>query len=658
MSAKHMASGSSRPSYHPKGDSPYSASHSRSAGSVGNASQGASPYTQPYQPTASRYSGDAVSYVKSRKGAGAPGKPVRRGPRWWQILLIVLAVLVVVGGTCGFFMYEDLKAIKSEAQNAKQELAVYKDALMNGKSDELSSSAASLAQSTQTMADCLSSPLWTAAEIVPVYGQDVRQGRELVGVANDFMHNGLLPFSNDLNGVSIKSLVKDGGQVDIPILQKVVNAVLAIKVPLTDTIHKIQSLEPFHIQKINDVLEGAQSMLSQASDLLDEADDVLPQLPVMLGADGQTKTYLLLALNNVESQAAGGFPGAWGTMTVTDGKIALGDSFVPFGQERPEGGTGVDLTDEEANAFNMAGAKISPAVTLATPQFPRAASMASQVWLNLTRQAVNGVVAVDPVFLQALLAVTGQSVDVQGIHVDGSSAATVLMHDTYWNLPVEAQDAFFAGVAGASFKAVFQGIGQADSGDLAKTIMDGALTRNFQVWMVDEAQEAAIDALGFSGKLEDDPAKPVLGTYTTDYTWSKIDWYLNMNTQVGEGVKNADGSVSYPVTTTVNNAMTLEEAANAPEYVTGYNSSLKRGRGDMVTGLYLVAPAGGTITNLQATGGEFTSIQASAYGFEVWQCQLNDLPQETTTITYTVTTSPEATQPLRVSRTPAARSFS
>lgn len=657
MSAKHMASGSSRPSYRPKGNSSYCASHSRSAGTAGNASQGASPYTQPYQPTASRYSGDAVSYVKSRKGAGAPGKPVRRGPRWWQILLIVLVVLVVVGGTCGFFMYEDLKAIKSEAQNAKQELAVYKDALMNGKSDELSNSAASLAQSTQTMADRLSSPLWTAAEIVPVYGQDVRQGRELVGVANDFMHNGLLPFSNDLNGVSIKSLVKDGGQVDIPILQKVVNAVLAIKVPLTDTIHKIQSLEPFHIQKINDVLEGAQSMLSQASDLLDEADDVLPQLPVMLGADGQTKTYLVVALNNVETRSSGGFPGAWGTMTVTDGKIALNGDFASLQNARQDAGTGFTPTDEESAAFDMGSAAFNPGSAMMTPQFPRAAEAAAQSWLAFKNQAVNGVVAVDPVFLQSLLAVTGQSVDVNGIHVDGSNAATVLMHDTYWNIPVDAQDAFFSGVAGASFQAIFAGLGHADSGDLAKTILDGALTRNFQVWMADPDQEAAIDALGFSGKLEADPAKPVLGTYTNDYTWSKMDWYLNMNTQVGEGVKNADGSTSYPVTTTVTNAMTPEEAAAAPYYVYGGNPD-KRSQGDMLTHLYLLAPAGGYISDIQGQGGVFSVAQHSVYGYDEWTCSLQENPQETTTITYTVTTSPEATQPLTVSRTPAARSFS
>lgn len=674
MSAKHMAPGPSDPKKRSSQGPAYRASHVRQTASPYGRSQTAGPQPSPHRatrasrtaaaptasasaaPAPSRHGASELDRVKSRSGRPAPGKRRRRGPRWWQVTLIVVAVLAVVAGACGFAMYQDVKAIQSEVGNVKQEFAVYKDALMNGKSDQLSGSAASLAQSTQTMADHVSSPLWALAELAPVYGQDVRQARELVNSANILTHNGLVPFSNSLNGVSVKSLVKDGGQVDIPILQKVIDAVLEVQGPLKDTIHTVQSMEPFHIQKLNDLIDSTRSALSTASDLLDEADDVLPQLPSMLGANGETKTYLVVALNNVETRSSGGFPGSWGTMTVTDGKIALGD-FSAIQGLRQEGGTGFSPTAEEVAAFDMGSVVDNPGSSMMTPQFPRAAEAAAQSWLAFKGQAVNGVVAIDPVFLQALLAVTGRSVDVGGVHVDGSNAAAVLMHDTYWNLPVEAQDAFFASVAGSSFQAVFQGLGHADSGDLAKTFMDGALARNFQVWMADEAQEAAIDALGFSGGLEDDPAKPVLGTYTNDYTWSKMDWYLDMRTSVGKGTKNPDGSTSYPVTTTVTNAMTEAEAASAPYYVYGGNPD-KRSQGDMLTHLYLMAPAGGSISNVQGTGGVFSAAQHTVYGFDEWTCALQENPGETTTVTYTVTTSPQATEPLAVDRTPAARTFS
>ena len=261
MSAKHMAPGPSDPKKRPSQGPAHRASHARQTASSYGRSQTAAPQSSPHRaaraprtaavPAASapaaaassRHGASELDRVKSRSGRPAPGKRRRRGLRWWQVTLIVIAVLVVVAGACGFAMYQDVKAIQSEVDDVKQEFAVYKDALMNGKSDQLSGSAASLAQSTQTMADHVSSPLWALAELAPVYGQDVRQARELVNSANILTHNGLVPFSNSLNGVSVKSLVKDGGQVDIPILQKVIDAVLEVQGPLKDTIHTVQSME-------------------------------------------------------------------------------------------------------------------------------------------------------------------------------------------------------------------------------------------------------------------------------------------------------------------------------------------------------------------------------------------------------------------------------
>ena len=591
--------------------------------------------------------GSEVVRVKRRR---------RRKRAWPKVVLAVVVVLVVALGICGALLVNDARGLCDDASSLMGQVDEFSKAATSGDSDAVKRSAASIASSAQAMHRTTEGPLWTAAQSVPVLGTDVRQARELCSSLDDLATNGIVPLGDALAGVNLKNLVGSGGTVDIPTLQQLIQALGVMQQPLGTMASTLDSMEPFHIGQLNTLLDKARPMVDNANRLVGEAGNVLPAVPGMLGADGQTKTYLVLALNNVETNAGGGFPGAWGVMHVTDGRIELDDNFQAFAQRR-DGDTGVDVTDEEVSALNMGGARISPAVTLATPQFPRAASMAAQAWLHWNGQAVDGVIAVDPVFLQSLLSVTGQSVDVEGVHVDGSNAATVLMHDTYWNFPVEAQDPFFASVASASFKAVLSGLGDVDMAKLGEAVMKGAETRDLQLWMADEAQEAAIEALGVSGKLSQDPVSPVLGVYTTDYTWSKIDWYLNMSTAVGDPVRNADGTTSYKVTTTVTNAMTPEEAETAPEYVTGGNTNLKRSRGDMVTGLFLFAPAGGSISDVQGTGGVFTTTEGSVYGFDVWNCQLNDGPQETTTVTYTVTTSPQATQPLTVQRTPAARSF-
>lgn len=48
----------------------------------------------------------------------------------------------------------------------------------------------------------------------------------------------------------------------------------------------------------------------------------------MLGANGQTRNYLMYAMNNVEIRACGGFGGSQGLISVTDGQMSIGE-FVP-----------------------------------------------------------------------------------------------------------------------------------------------------------------------------------------------------------------------------------------------------------------------------------------------------------------------------------------
>ena len=81
----------------------------------------------------------------------------------------------------------------------------------------------------------------------------------------------------------------------------------------------------------------------------------------------------------------------------------------------------------------------------------------------------------------------------------------------------------------------------------------------------------------------------MLGVYVNDDTYSKISWYTATNTQIGEGVKNPDGTTTYDVVTTITNTITPEEAATAPLYVYG-NNEAKRDNTDMLDIVFFYAP--------------------------------------------------------------------
>ena len=119
------------------------------------------------------------------------------------------------------------------------------------------------------------------------------------------------------------------------------------------------------------------------------------------------------------------------------------------------------ITDEEANlfttgwgltGFNTLGYTMGD-VTM-TPDYPRAAQLASDMQKAIVGDDIDGVFAVDPVFLQYMLGIVGSTQLPDGTVVDGSNAAKVLLHDIYWNYPVEEQDAIFAAVAGSAFNKI------------------------------------------------------------------------------------------------------------------------------------------------------------------------------------------------------------
>lgn len=592
--------------------------------------------------------GSEVVRVKRRR---------RRKRAWPKVVLAVVVVLVVALGICGALLVNDARGLCDDASSLMGQVDEFSKAATSGDSDAVKRSAASIASSAQAMHRTTEGPLWTAAQSVPVLGTDVRQARELCSSLDDLATNGIVPLGDALAGVNLKNLVGSGGTVDIPTLQQLIQALGVMQQPLGTMASTLDSMEPFHIGQLNTLLDKARPMVDNANRLVGEAGNVLPAVPGMLGADGQTKTYLVLAMTGAEIRAAGGFPGSWGTITVTDGHMEMGE----FASMQAAAIGAVDLSyavePEEASYLNAGSMANTPGSVTMTPQFPRVAQMASEYWRVVRGQEVDGVIAVTPEFLSALMGLTGASISEYGYTVDAGNVNQVLSHDAYNQLPTEETDAFFSAVAGQAFNAVVSGLGNVELPKLAETFGQQVEAGTFKMWMADEQAQAVVEALSASGELSQDPVRPVLGVYVNDQTWSKIDWYLDMSTNVGEGTKNADGTTSYTVTTTLTNAMTSDEAASDVDYIVGGNP-LKRDRGDMVTGLILMAPAGGSISDVQGSGGVFAvAAQGQAYGFDTVSCNVQDLPGETTTVTYTVTTSPQATQPLTVQRTPAARSF-
>ena len=149
--------------------------------------------------------------------------------------------------------------------------------------------------------------------------------------------------------------------------------------------------------------------------------------------------------------------------------------------------------------------------------------------------------------------------------------------------------------------------------------------------------------LGATGAMPSDPSNPETAVYLNDYTYAKMGWYLDFKVNRGEATQNADGTTSYAMTVTMTNTMDPATLAKAPQYVTGAGTGgQKQNTGDIALRVYLVAPAGGSVSNARAQGGGLQLEDSSYEGVPVTFGLLNISPGETCTVTYTVTTPAEA----------------
>ena len=580
-------------------------------------------------------------------------KGERKKRRVAAVVAAIVVVVLVAFGVSGFMLLNSAKTVKSQAKETVEIVGGLKDKVTSGDFSTLPDDAKKIDELCSSMKKETSSPVWTMASFIPVYGSDINAARTMVDALSDVSSGALVPMADNLAQATPGKLFQDG-TINVSALQAVADSLSDSSKVFKSANKKVQSIGDTHIAQVTELVDKAKDGFAVLDGAVDAAEKVAPVLPQMLGANGQTRNYLVYAMNNVEIRACGGFGGSQGLISVTDGQMSIGD-FVPrIGLSEDEA---VESVDEEDEALFGDHSNLYNSGNTYSPDWPRNSQRVAALWKSQYGQDVDGVVGIDPVFLQYLLGLVGNVSLPDGTVVDGTNAAKVLMHDVYWNYPVEESDGIFASVASAAFDKILGGIGDVDVTKLVGAFERGAEEGRLIAWMRNDDEQNAIKEMGIDASLPDpdDPsADPVAGVYFNNLSFSKLDWYLNADTQIGQGVKNGDGTYSYRITVTLKNIMTQEEAGKLPDYVAA--SARDAARDDERLNVSLFAPTGGSISDLTVEGTQFGLGAATWHGIPFYSGTVDLHAGETTTITYTLTTSAEAgDKPLALRQTPTCQ---
>lgn len=556
---------------------------------------------------------------------------------------LILAVLIALGMWFGVSAMK----VRNEVAQAMSAATAMKSALTNADQKAFSSGSERFSDHAGRAYRETSSVLWSVAEKTPYYGRDVSVVRAAVTAMENMSSQVISPIDDAAGAVMMTDASFSGGTIRLPDLDKYADSLDLASQALHTTIRSLDEEPTAHVSQIASAVSKAKSYMTTVSGILDNATAFAKVAPSMLTTTGGTRTYLLLAQTNSELRASGGLPGSWGIVTISNGKVELqgftAEGGLPWLDEPV-----VELTSEEKSLFTDKLGRMPQDVNL-TPDFSRTGTIARAMWKKTHNVEVDGVIAIDPVFLQNMLAVTGGVKLDDGTVLDGSTTAKYLLSDVYAAKDTSEQDRYFSEAAAAAFQHIITS--SSKPRDFLKAASTSVAGGHVLVWSAHEDEQNVLEDTDISGTLETRQSNPQVGVYFSDGTQSKMDWYLRRRVRTAFQKTAANGVLQYTVTITLTNMMTTSQIATTPQYVLG---DQKEGvtPGDINTAMYVYAPAGGRLVDWSMSDGKGFDIVSVHDGLTVGGRSITLKPGESMKIVVHVQSSPGIVTPLTLRQTP------
>ena len=361
-----------------------------------------------------------------------------------------------------------------------------------------------------------SSPIVAPLEVLPVVGRQVRS------------FQGLLRASSGVLGTGVEALDATREQLDGDLPQGAarVELISSLEVVLRDSLPDLVTararLGPRQglVQPLAEARDELNDHLEEVTSQLGRAHSAFVAMQSFLDGDGR---YLVLASNNAEMQAGWGMPLQAGVLTIADGEATLPDLEPTSEMLLP---VGVPFEGDLANNWGPLQPNREWRNLALSPRFSESAPLAARMWEARGGGPVDGVLAVDPYLLRAILRATGP-VEADGDVVSADDVVQFTLHDQYIDQAIdepgraERQDRL-ADVAAAAVEAL---AGPVDAPTLVEELMQASYQRHVLAWSSVEEQQAGWEATGIDGELDAGSTMVSL----VNRGCNKLDWFLDVS---------------------------------------------------------------------------------------------------------------------------------
>ncbi|GAB3163879.1 DUF4012 domain-containing protein [Myceligenerans halotolerans] len=596
----------------------------------------------------------------SAGGTGSGVRPPHGQVPFWnarrrralRVALLAVAVALFLLTLMVAWVAVDALRARAALAGAAADIAALREDALSGRTDELDRQIADLQEDARRAHDATRGPHWSVARELPGAGPTVEAVATMSEVIDELARSALPDLARSAELTDPGTFVPENGRVDLEPLRRVAPYLVRADRSVGLATERVERLDGVMLPQVGAAVDGLRDELDGLRTTTATAARAADVLPPLLGADGP-RDYLLLVQNPAEPRALGGIAGTVLLLRAVDGEVTLVDQ-LPGGMLGPYDEPVLPLTPDEQSVLGTRGevGRWMQNVTM-TPDFPRTAELARQMWMRETGQRVDGVLTTDPVALAALLRGSGP-VDVsEGVRIAPDELTDYLLHDVYFeHEDPRAQDLIFARIARQAFDRILAPSGETAEGMVA-ALADVARQGRLLVWSSDDAVNRRLAGTVVDGSLTGvRDGSPVVGVFTQGINMAKIAYHLDTKVDAAVVAERADGSRELAVTVTYTSTVPADQVAAMPEYFVGYD---EENPGEIRLRSLVYAPAGGWISGARSNDRE-TGLTPKKQGeFSVASRDIEISPGETASVTYAMITGKHQSGDIILRVTPGPR---
>ncbi len=483
-------------------------------------------------------------------GSTTAAHPVQ--PRRWRrrILLALVMLVPLLALWLGLGLRSAANAVQAEASAAQTSIEKAKAQLVAG---DVVAAKASAQRAQVQVADASAAadvlPV-TVVGLLPMVGAAVDDLTHLISAAGDLAaaSSELVDVYAAATGNAGGATIFSQGKADFEVMAGAgtsVDKALHLASRARDTLGAVQGTLP----GTGSMAAARDKALAQVNPLVDQLTTVQTVLAGLPDAMGRTapKNYLVVTLNPAELFGGGGAALSAAVLRFTDGRMSLpiqgsvSTKLFPKNPTVPWDHISSFPYYKERQAAAFAWSNLHPDFAVTAQEMQRA-------WVANGQKQVDGVIALDPIALAAVLRTVGPVQTAEYGKVTGDNLVRKLLVDAYGDFSAN-QDARHD-LNDSLMTSVFSRLSGGDGAfGVAKALASTSGGEHFRIHLNDPTLQRAVDGAGLSGRLPAADQGDAIAVFSQNQNSSKVDIFQKRDIS-HDVVLAADGSAKVTTTAT------------------------------------------------------------------------------------------------------------